>query len=37
LEGYVATFWFCFALILVTLVIGVFGLRKAGKVGHKRD
>ena len=37
LEGYRATFWFCFSMILLALVIGVFGLRKAGKVGHKRD
>jgi len=37
LVGYNATFWFCFAMILVTIVIAVFGLRKAGKVGHKRD
>ncbi len=37
MVGYNATFWFCFGLILVATMIGVFGLRKAGKVGHKRD
>lgn len=37
LVGYNATFWFCFAMIVVTCVIAVFGLKKAGKVGHKRD
>jgi Na+/melibiose symporter-like transporter len=37
LEGYNATFWFCFALIAVTFVTVGLGLRKAGKVGHKRD
>ena len=37
LEGYVATFWFCFALILSTIAISLWGLRRVGKVGHKRD
>ncbi|KAK5169044.1 uncharacterized protein LTR77_006353 [Saxophila tyrrhenica] len=37
LAGYNATFWFCFAQILATVVIAFFGLRKAGKVGHKKD
>lgn len=37
LVGYNATFWFCFAMIVVTCFIAVFGLKKAGKVGHKRD
>src|ERR1700761_2145023 len=31
LAGYNATFWFCFAEILVTLVVGVWGLRTAGE------
>ena len=37
LKGYKATFWFCFALILTTVVISLWGLRRVGKVGHKRD
>ncbi|KAI4137266.1 MAG: hypothetical protein L6R39_007378, partial [Caloplaca ligustica] len=31
LEGYRATFWLGFASMLLTSVIGVIGLRKAGK------
>ena len=37
LEGYNATFWFCFGSILTTLVISTWGLRRVGKVGHKRE
>jgi len=37
LEGYKATFWFCLALNVTTLLLGVWGLRKIGKVGLKRD
>ena len=37
LAGYRATFWFCFALILTTILICLWGLRRIGKVGHKRD
>jgi len=37
LEGYHATFWFCFASVLVTIAISLWGLRNIGKVGHKRD
>jgi len=37
MDGYRATFWFCFgASVLVLGVIG-FGLRKIGKVGIKQD
>ena len=37
LAGYIATFWFCFGLILLTIAISLWGLRRVGKVGHKRD
>jgi fucose permease len=37
LEGYIATFWFCFGLILLTIAISLWGLRRVGNVGHKRD
>ncbi|KAL8710418.1 MAG: hypothetical protein Q9220_005019 [cf. Caloplaca sp. 1 TL-2023] len=37
MEGYRAQFWFSFASVLLTCMIGVVGLRKAGKVGLKRD
>ena len=37
LEGYTATFWFCFGLILLTIGISLWGLRRIGNVGHKRD
>ncbi len=37
LEGYIATFWLCFGLILLTIAISLWGLRRVGKVGHKRD
>ena len=37
LEGYRATFWFCFALSVSTVFIALWGLRKIGQVGHKRD
>jgi len=37
LQGYIATFWFCFGLILATLAISVWGLRRVGKVGHKKE
>lgn len=37
LEGYKATFWFCFATIIGTIAICLWGLRGIGKVGHKRD
>lgn len=36
-QGYKATFWFCLALNLTTLVLSVWGLRTIGKVGLKRD
>lgn len=35
LEGYRACFWFDFALMLVSVVVGGFGLRRAGKIGLK--
>ncbi|KAF2230368.1 integral membrane protein [Viridothelium virens] len=37
LEGYRASFWFCFAINVATLMISIWGLRTIGKVGHKRD
>jgi len=37
LEGYKATFWFCLALNVTTLLLGFWGLRTIGKVGLKRD
>ena len=37
LEGYRATFWYCFALSLATLVICLLGLRNIGRVGVKRE
>ncbi|KAK3709977.1 hypothetical protein LTR37_010596 [Vermiconidia calcicola] len=37
LLGYRATFWFCFGLILTTIAVSLWGLRRVGKVGHKRD
>lgn len=37
MVGYRATFWFCLALCAATLVLTTWGLRRIGKVGHKRD
>ena len=37
LEGYKATWWFCFACIVFTVVLSVWGWRGIGRVGHKRD
>lgn len=37
LVGYKATFWFCFGLIALTVVACLWGLRKVGKVGHKKE
>ena len=37
LEGYHASYWYCFAVNVTTLLIAVWGLRSIGKVGHKRD
>lgn len=37
LEGYKATWWFCFACIVFTVILSVWGLRGIGRVGHKRD
>ncbi|KAF5721634.1 antiseptic resistance [Fusarium mundagurra] len=37
LEGYRASFWTLFALMLVCVLVGALGLRRAGKVGSKRD
>ena len=37
LSGYRAAFWFCVALIVASLCVSVWGLRKIGKVGRKRD
>jgi len=37
LEGYRATFWTCFAAILFVAGVSAVGLRKAGKVGLKKE
>lgn len=37
MEGYKAAWWFTLGLSAVTLVVGVLGLRKVGKVGLKKD
>lgn len=37
MEGYRVTFWLSFASMLLTCAIGIIGLRKAGKVGLKRE
>ena len=37
MVGYRASFWTAFAWMLIACLIGGFGLRKAGKVGLKRD
>jgi MFS family permease len=37
MDGYRATFWFCFGANIVVLAIIGFGLRKIGKVGVKID
>ncbi|QIW95600.1 hypothetical protein AMS68_001118 [Peltaster fructicola] len=37
MEGYRATFWYCFATILSTCVLIGLGLRNIGKVGHKQE
>ena len=37
LRGYRAAFWFCFALNGVTLCVSLWGLRKIGKVGLKKE
>lgn len=37
MEGYRAAFWLCFGFQAVACPIGVWGLRKAGRVGLKRD
>ncbi|TDZ24512.1 putative MFS-type transporter [Colletotrichum orbiculare MAFF 240422] len=37
LDGYRASFWYCFALYGATLLVTVWGLRKIGKVGVKKE
>lgn len=37
MVGYRAVFWTCFGLMVAASVIGAWGLRKAGKVGLKKD
>jgi len=37
LDGYRATFWFCFALCLTVFLLSLVGLRRIGNIGHKRD
>jgi MFS family permease len=37
MAGYRASFWTMFGFMILCTVVGFFGLRKAGKVGLKRD
>ncbi|KAH8884408.1 putative transporter [Thozetella sp. PMI_491] len=37
MDGYRAVFWACFAMMVLACVVGVFGLRRVGKVGLKRE
>lgn len=37
MAGYRATFWTMFALMVSCAFVSTFGLRRAGKVGAKRD
>jgi MFS family permease len=37
MVGYRAAFWTAFAWMVITCLVGAFGLRKLGKVGLKRD
>lgn len=37
MEGYRAIFWALFAWMSTTLIIGIWGLRKLGKIGQKRE
>jgi Na+/melibiose symporter-like transporter len=37
MVGYRAAFWFCVALIVSSLLVSVWGLRRIGKVGLKKD
>lgn len=37
MDGYRATFWLCFAVDVIALMVVGFGLRKIGKVGVKID
>lgn len=37
MEGYRVAFWTMFALMLTCAVVGALGLRKAGKIGLKRE
>lgn len=36
MEGYRGAFWFCFALLTLTLLISIWGLRTVGRVGGKK-
>lgn len=37
MQGYRATFWYCFALSVATLGVAGVGLRNMGRVGVKRE
>jgi hypothetical protein len=37
MEGYRASFWALFALMVTACLIGGYGLRNLGKIGQKRD
>ncbi|KAI8721407.1 MFS domain-containing protein [Fusarium sp. LHS14.1] len=37
MQGYRASFWTMFAMMLLCTIVGLLGLRKAGRIGLKRD
>ncbi len=37
MTGYRAVFWALFAWMVVVCLVGVFGLRRVGKIGIKQD
>jgi len=37
LVGYKAAYWFCFGLGVTAILVALWGLRRIGNVGHKRD
>ena len=37
MSGYRAAFWYCFGLCSMTVFVSLWGLRRIGKVGAKRD
>lgn len=37
MQGYRAVFWACFALMLLTVPIGMWGLRAVKQIGSRKD